>query len=325
MEPKASSIRQENVLEFELGDESLETDASNYVVPFEFGFKRDAPKVDIPPAQAQVIAIASGKGGTGKTTFTTNLAIALRKEGLRILIVDADFGLANDHLLLGIEPHGDISDVLSGRMDIRDVLLPGPEGIHLLPGGMGSSHLSTMENYELQALARDIGSIEPDYDVILLDLSAGVSPQIMRFLKPAHDLIIVTNPEVTALLDAYGLIKCLSNWNPDKQLELQVVQNRVRTREDSIASMQKLRRVVGKHLQSVKLNFLGYIPFDHYLLHSIAIQEPVVISHPRAFVTGCLKGIAQRIRSRYQQWNRLQNTQTPYLSYFAQLEQQSYE
>src|SRR5262249_20162417 len=155
------------------------------------------PEGSIPPAQSQVICIASGKGGTGKTTFTTNLAIALKKEGLRVLIVDGDFGLANDHLLLGLEPKGDIGDVLAGRKDIRDILLTGPEGIRLLPGGVGSSDLSTMEDYELQNLARDVGCLEPDFDVILVDLAAGVSPQIMRFLKPAHEIFIVTNPEVT--------------------------------------------------------------------------------------------------------------------------------
>ncbi len=303
-----------------------EMDVSTPVfVPFELGDKNKAPRISIPPAQSQVICIASGKGGTGKTTFTTNLAISLKAKGLRVLIVDADFGLANDHLLLGLNPQGDIGDVLSGRKDVREVLLEGPYGIHLLPGGVGSSDLSSLEDYDLRNLAREIGRLEPDYDVILFDLAAGISPQIMRFLKPAHEIIIVTNPEVTALVDAYGLIKSLSVWNEHKGSELKVVLNRVKSREDSISSMQRLRQVVQKHLPSMKLNYMGYIPFDRYLLHSIAIQEPVTISHPRSQVVACIKAIAQRIQANYRAWDRKQQIKNPVPSYFAKLEQQSYE
>ncbi|MFO1519810.1 MAG: P-loop NTPase [bacterium] len=324
MDPRSSSMIRETESDFELADESPD-DPSPLIVPFEIGFKKQPPSLDLPPAQARVIAVASGKGGTGKTTFTTNLAIALRKEGLRVLIVDADFGLANDHLLLGIEPKGDVADVIAGRKDIRDVLLEGPEGIHLIPGGVGLTDLSTLQDYEVQSLARDVGSLEPDYDIILLDLAAGVSPQIMRFLNPAHEIILVTNPEVTALLDAYGLIKCLSSWNVERKMEVQVIQNRVKSREDAIASMKKLRRGVSKHLSGIHMNFLGYIPFDHYLLHSISIQEPVILSHPRSFVTACFKGIAQKVHARYRSWDKNQQQKNPAISYFALLERQSYE
>src|SRR5262249_17719058 len=130
---------------------------------------------------------------------------------------------------------------------------------------------------------------------------------------------------VTALLDAYGLVKCLSAWNSGGTLRLHVVQNRVKTREEAILSMKKLRRAVGKHLASVELNFAGYIPFDRYLLHSISIQEPVVLSHPRAFVTACLKGMAHKVYHRYLSWERGQHSGRPAPSYFAKLEQQSHE
>jgi flagellar biosynthesis protein FlhG len=304
---------------------SHEIDEAPILVPFELGAVLDIPKIAIPPAQSKVVCIASGKGGTGKTTFTTNLAIALRHSGLRVLIVDADFGLANDHLLLGLEPQGDIGDVLGGRKDIRGVLVEGPAGLHLLPGGMGLSNLADLENHHFRTLAREIGSLEPDYDIILFDLAAGVSAQIMRFLKPAHEVILVTNPEITALFDAYGLIKCLSLEAGGEPFEVQVVMNRVRDREDALGAMQRLRHAVAKHLGTMRLNYLGYIPFDRYLLHSISIQKPAVLSHPRAFVTTCLKAIEERILSRYRSWERNQAFKTPHPSYFAKLEQQAYE
>lgn len=312
---------------FEWGgiEEDITVSATPLVVPFELGPTAKAPKMAIPPAQSQVIAIASGKGGTGKTTFTTNLAIALRQKGLRVLILDADFGLANDHLLLGLKPKGDVGDVLGGRKDLREILLEGPEGIQLLPGGVGSTDLSNLEGYQLQSLAREIGTLEPDFDVILVDLAAGVSSQIMRFLKPAHEVVLVTNPEITALIDAYGLIKCLSAWNPKASLKVQVVFNRVRDREEATASMQRLRHTVSKHLSSIRLNYLGHIPFDRYLLHSIAIQDPVLVSHPRSNVVACLRAVADRIFDHHRAWDKNQQHQKPLPSYFAKLEQQSYE
>jgi flagellar biosynthesis protein FlhG len=323
VDKKSSGLVQE--FDWEIEEGLAEVQSEPVVVPFEIGSKSKIPHLEIPPAQSQVICIASGKGGTGKTTFTTNLAIALQTRGLRVLIVDADFGLANDHLLLGLTPQGDVSDVLAGRKDVREVLLEGPAGVHLLPGGVGASELSTLEDYELRSLAREIGRLEPDYDIILVDLAAGVSPQIMRLLKPAHEIILVTNPEVTALLDAYGLVKCLSVWNHNQPLKFQVVMNRVRDREESIAAMQRMRRVVAKHLRSVDFNYLGYVPFDRYLLHSISLQEPVVLSHPRAFVTTCLKAIEQRVHTFYRSWDRNQHFKSPFPSYFAKLEQQTYE
>lgn len=306
-------------------EEPLSGGESPFVVPFEIGGKKSVNSIIVPPAQSRVIGVASGKGGTGKTTFTTNLAIALRTFGFRVLIVDADFGLANDHLLLGLEPKGDVGDVLAGRKEIREILLTGPGDIHLLPGGVGSTDLSTLEEYDRQTLAREIGSLEPDYDLMLVDLAAGVAPQIMRFLKPAHDVILVTNPEVTALIDAYGLIKCLSLWKQNDPLELQLVINRVREKKESLTSVQKLRRVVGKHLKNIHMNYLGYIPFDHYLLHSISIQEPVVISHPRSFVTACIRAIAQKISVQTKAWMKQQEEDASIPSYFAKLEQQIYE
>ena len=293
-------------------------------VPFEFGDAPQRPDFSLPPAQCQVLAIASGKGGTGKTTFTTNLAISLAQRGLRVLIIDADFGLANDHLLLGLEPQGDIGDVLAGNKAIRDVILPGPGGVKLLPGGMGSSRLSNLEPYEIATLARELGCLEPEYDVVLVDLAAGISPANLNWLRPAHDRILVTNPEVTALIDAYGLVKCMALEEGSQGTAMHVVMNRVRDEEDFHQSVKKLRQVVAKHLPQVRLNSLGYIPFDRYLLHSIAIQKPAVLSHPKAFVTSCLRGIEAKLFVRYRAWEKRQCRTAEVPSYFAKLEQQAH-
>ena len=146
------------------------------------------------------------------------------------------------------------------------------------PGGMGSSRLSNLEPYEIAILARELSCLEPDYDLVLVDLAAGISPANLRWMKPAHDRILVTNPEVTALIEAYGLVKCLALEGGEAIREINVVMNRVRDEAEFHQSMKKLRQVVAKHLSNVRLNSLGYIPFDRYLLHSIAIQRPAVLS-----------------------------------------------
>ncbi|MBF0492587.1 MAG: AAA family ATPase [Deltaproteobacteria bacterium] len=322
VENETSNVVQSSSWVIELGEEET-ADTSAFVVPFEIGRVKSLIQESIPPAQSKVIAVASGKGGTGKTTITTNLAISLQSIGLRVLVIDADFGLANDHLLLGVETKGDIGDVLAGRKDLKDILVECPSGMYLLPGGVGSSHLSELEEHEWKTFSRELSCLEPSFDVILVDLAAGVSPQIMRFLTPAHGIILVTNPEITAMMDAYGLVKCLDSWSSHQAVEVQVILNRVKDRRDSLLAIQKLRKVVAKHLTSVKMNYLGYIPYDHYLLHSISIQEPVVLSHPRSFVTACLKGIAQKIYHQFRAWEKIQEEEAIYKSYFGLLEPKS--
>jgi len=300
-------------------------EAEPVVVPFELGTPSQRLETSIPPAQAKVIAIASGKGGTGKTTFTTNLAIALRRQGAKVLIIDADFGLANDHLLLGLELRGDIGDVLSGRKGLRDILLEGPGGIQLLPGGTGSSRLSNLEPYEIAILAREMGCLEPEFDIILVDLAAGISPANLHWLLPAHETLLVTNPEITALIDAYGLLKCLVQECPQQMPDIHVIFNRVRDEAEAETSLKRLRHTVAKHLPSLRLSPMGHIPFDRYLLHSIAIQAPVVLSHPRSHVTSCLHGIAKRVFVRFKIWEKRQSRLAQAGSYFSLLERRAYE
>lgn len=307
------------------GDLSISFDSEPIAVPFELGTASERLQGTLPPAQSKVIAIASGKGGTGKTTFTTNLAIALSRHGAKVLIVDADFGLANDHLLLGLETQGDIGDVLAGRKALRDILLTGPGGIRLLPGGNGSSRLSNLEGYEIATLAREMACLEPEFDIVLVDLAAGISPANLHWLLPAHETIIVTNPEITALIDAYGLLKCLTQENPERASDLQIVLNRVRDEAEAQAALRRLRGVIAKHLSGMNLHALGHIPFDRYLLHSIAIQAPVVISHPRSHVTACLHGIAKKVYVRFKVWEKRQARSATVPSYFSLLERRAHE
>lgn len=279
----------------------------------------------IPSAQCQVICVASGKGGTGKTTLTTNLAICLAQRGLKTLIVDADLGLANAHLLLGLKASADVSHVLDGTKKIQEIIMEGPAGVHLVPGGSGFSHLSDLKDHELRYFASALLELEGGWDVVLVDLSAGISPQVMRFLAPAHEIILVTNPEVTALMDAYALLKSLTALKKENQSVIRCIINRVQDEREAKNALQRIRWVTSKHLPMIQLVSWGYIPYDRHLLHSIAVRQPVILLHPRSFVTTCFTSIANRIIALHDQWKQEQSKRFISPSYFAQLNQQIYE
>ncbi|MFH0799104.1 MAG: MinD/ParA family protein [Pseudomonadota bacterium] len=252
------------------------------------------------PAKSQVICVASGKGGTGKTVVTTNLAVLLAQEGFSVLLFDADMGLANAHLLLGVSPANDITSVLDGRMKLTDIICECSAGVRLVSGGSGFSELSELKDRELRHLASELKACEEGADIILVDLSAGISPQVMRFLRAAHDVILVTTPDVTAMLDAYATIKSLAE--ADANVSVKLVVNRARQRSDAVAAFKKIKAVASRHLTAADISFFGWVPHNWYIQDSVDRRQPVVTLHPRSFVTLCLKHMAGRIGAEHAAW-----------------------
>lgn len=261
-----------------------------------------AAEVAVGPARCQVICVASGKGGTGKSVITTNLAVALVREGLRVLVFDADMGLANAHLLLGVTPERDISDVFDGSMGLRDVVVDCPSGVKLICGASGFSELADLAMPQFRHLAFGLKDLEVDNDIILVDLSAGISSQVVRFLSAAHDVLLVTNPDVTALLDAYATIKVLAEVSGSAKVRLIV--NRARDRDDAIAAFKKIQDVAARRLADVEISFFGWVPQNWYIQDSVSKRMPAVICHPKSFVTSCLKAMAERIKLFHLDWKR---------------------
>lgn len=254
------------------------------------------------PPQSQVICVASGKGGTGKTVFTTNLAVALSKEGLRVLVFDADLGLANAHLLLGASPEYDISSVFSGEKRLADIVVDCLGGVRLIAGGSGFSELCDLKFRDFRYLAEELKTCEKDTDVILVDLSAGISPQVMRFLKASHDVILVTTPDVTAMLDAYATVKSL--FQADSQSRIKIVVNRSKDRFEAVAVFKKIQSVAQKSLGDVQMSFFGWLPHNWYVKDSVAKRHPVVLLHPKSFVSGCFRQLADRVMTSNMEWKK---------------------
>lgn len=269
-------------------------------------------------AKSQVICIASGKGGTGKTMLATNLSVLLAREGLDVVLLDADFGLANSHLLMGVDPVDDISSVLLGEKELKDIVVRGPEGVKLIPGGSGLPELTTLGDENLRFLTNELEELETKADVMIVDLAAGISPQVMALLGAAHEMIIVITPEVTSLVDGYAMIKSLSRMA--EKTTVQIVVNRASDKSRAVTAFQKIFSVVNKHLAGrISLKFLGWIPQNWYVLNSVASRKPLVLRHPQSFATSCLKSMAEKTMKRHLKWKEGQ-TEGPQSTYFEKLQ-----
>jgi flagellar biosynthesis protein FlhG len=260
------------------------------------------PQEETRAAKCQVICIASGKGGTGKTVISTNLSVALVKMGLKVILLDADLGLANAHLLLGVEPSYDISAVVCGTKTIDEITVDCPAGVRLIAGGTGISELTELKEWQFKHLATELRSCEEHADVMLIDLAAGISSQVMRFLINAHDVIIVTTPDVTAQLDAYATIKTMARAK--KGACVKVVINRARDEADAMATYKKMADIVRNRLPDVGIELLDWLPLNWYVQNSVHMRRPVVELHPKSFVTRTFLSMAGQLQESHLVWKR---------------------
>ncbi len=251
--------------------------------------------------EAVVVAFASGKGGTGKSFLTTNLAIGLHERGLRVAVVDCDFGLANAHLLFGANPRYSLQHLLDGQRSVSEVLSTTPYGPTLIAGGSGISSLAELGARHMHMLARALGQVADHYDVLLIDCAAGLAPQSMITLLAAQHVVMVTNPEIAALTDAYAVIKCLA-----RQVERPVVHlavNRVPNLALGRATFDRLSEV-SRRFAGVPIHYLGAVPEDPAVSHRRLGQAPILRGMPECATSKAILGLlgtleAQILESRH--------------------------
>jgi flagellar biosynthesis protein FlhG len=254
-----------------------------------------APAAERAPVPLRVIAVASGKGGVGKTNLTANLAVALARRGLRVCVVDADLGLANLDVLLGLSPAASLRDVLQGERRLRDVMVEGPAGIRIVPAASGFEELTTLTAADRQRLLDEIETLDDSMDALLLDTAAGISPNVLYFAAAAADVLIVITPEPTSLTDAYALIKVLSARYGRR--EFLVAVNMAAGSSDAEAAFARLSRVAGRFL-SVRLEYQGYVPYDDAVPRAVRRQEPVVLDAPGTPASLAVTELARRLAGR---------------------------
>jgi len=242
----------------------------------------------------RVIAVTSGKGGVGKTNLSVNLGIALSQMGQRVALLDADMGLANVDILLGMYPQFNLSHVLSGEKTLNDIMLEGPSGLKIIPGASGIQKMSELSSIEQAAVIRAFSEVDQDIDVLIVDTAAGISASVVNFARACQEILIVVCDEPTSLTDAYAFIKLL---NRDYGLShFHVVTNMVQTLQQGQALFLKLTKVTDHYLD-VTLQFAGAVPYDEYLRKSVQKQTPIVTGFPRSKASLAIKTIAGKINT----------------------------
>ncbi len=243
----------------------------------EYGASQPSAVADRPPVQ--VISVTSGKGGVGKTNVVANLGLALVREGKKVLVLDADLGLANLDVLLGLVPQWTIEQVLNGTKRMGDILLEGPGGIKILPASSGLPQFTALSEAQLLVLQDEIERLAQAYDVLLIDTAAGISSNVTFFASAAHEIIVVVSPEPTSLTDAYALMKVLSRRHRERRFRVLV--NMVKHQREAIQVFRKLDRAAERFLH-LSLDAIGFIPQDDYLPLSVTEQRAVVDLFPKA-------------------------------------------
>lgn len=241
---------------------------------------------------SRVITVTSGKGGVGKTNITINLAIALSELGRRVVILDADFGLANIDVLFGIIPQFTLVDVIHNRKNILEVLSEGPKNVKFISGGSGVEELVKLEKSQLEKFIENIELLDKLSDVILIDTGAGLSDNVMSFVMAADEVILVTTPEPTSITDAYALIKMVSNRDKDKLIK--VIVNRAENVNEANDILKKLSIVAEKFL-SIKIHPLGYILQDEMVIKAVKMQQPFSLSFPKSQAAKHIKEISGKL------------------------------
>jgi len=263
----------------------------------ELKLKRNVQKAK----KARIIAVTSGKGGVGKTCFTINCGIALSQLGYRVLIIDADFGLSNVDVMLGIMPKYSLFHVIDREKRIEDVITNGPCGIKFISGGSGIWELINLSPQELEEFIGLFERLDSMADIILIDTGAGISDRILRMVLAANEVIIITTPEPTAITDAYALVKSAVAISRDVTFRLVI--NRAESRQEAEKVMDNFIRVSERFL-NIRPEPLGYVPYDEAVPKATKQQKPFIIEHPKSHAARQLSDIAYALIAPAQEDNR---------------------
>jgi len=240
----------------------------------------------------RVIAVSSGKGGVGKTNLVANLGIALAKAGKKVLILDADLGLANIDVLLDITPRYNLQHLIAGEKSMSDILIEGPHEMKIVPGGSGISELANLSDEKREQLISGFVELEKEAEITLIDTGAGISRNILSFILAAGEAFVITTPEPTAITDAYGLVKVLSREDPDIDIKLLV--NMVTGESEANEIAERIARVSKKFLNK-HVDTFGHIVTDTSVGRAVRKQEPFILSYPNCEAAQCINRLTTKL------------------------------
>ena len=251
---------------------------------------------------ARVITVTSGKGGVGKTSIAVNLAIQIQRLGKRVIILDADFGLANIEVMLGIRPQYNLADLMFRGKTLNEIITRGPEGVGFISGGSGIQELARMTKEQVMYLTQKLVELDSLADVIIVDTGAGIADNVLEFVTASSEVILVATPEPTSITDAYALLKALNRRAgfSREHTSIKMISNRVGTEAEGRNLYEKMSVVVDKFL-NIQPEFLGIIPQDDMISKAVMVQKPITMAYPNSPAAKALQTIAGKLCDGMQQ------------------------
>ncbi len=254
--------------------------------------KRNSDSSRQTAARTKIIAVTSGKGGVGKTNVVANLAVSLSEIGKKVVVLDADFGLANIDVLLGLTPRFHLGHVLFGNKTLSEIMVQGPKGIRIIPASSGLQRLSELTKEQRDQLVESFADLDSDTDYFLVDTAAGISTNVIHFLVAAHEVIVVSAPEPTAIVDAYATIKILLAADPGKPVHVLI--NSVRSESEAREVFTQINTVVKRFL-NCEVSFLGHVERDGHVRQAVRSQVLVTHLYPNAPASRCFRSLAHTL------------------------------
>lgn len=248
---------------------------------------------------ARVITVTSGKGGVGKSNTAINLAIQFRKMGQRVIILDADFGLANIEIMFGAVPKHNLCDLIYQGKNIKDIITWGPMEVGFISGGSGIAGMSNLSRDYLNYIIQNLAELDEMADTIIVDTGAGISDAVLEFLVASGEILLVTTPEPTSITDSYSLLKALGRHPrySSETTQIKVIANKVMNETEAEALYAKLEAVVDRYLK-VPISYLGMIPQDIQLARAVMQQTPVSLDNPKARSAVAYEVIAAKLMNK---------------------------
>ncbi len=239
----------------------------------------------------QVIAVTSGKGGAGKTNVAVNMAVAMAGDGKKVMVMDADLGLANVDIMFGLHPKFNLSHVISGERTLEEIIVTGPAGVQIVPASSGTQNMAELTPMQHAGVIQAFSEIGQDLDVLIIDTAAGINDSVVSFIRAAQEVIVVVCDEPASITDAYAVIKLL---NRDYGIpRFRVVSNMAQSMQEGRELFNKMVRVTDKYLDVI-LDFMGTVPYDEYLKKALQKQKAVVEAYPRSKSAMAFKSLAKR-------------------------------